>query len=202
MRYMAILGAATALAMTSPAYAAGHGYVGFDAGLLMPDDSDFKYDSDTGLTVDYKNGYDLDIIGGYDFGFIRAEGELGWKHANHDEYQGLNINDGDISVNADGDVNVLSGMINVLGDVGTDKFSFYAGGGIGLASVKNRIEVGSEHENFKDSGFAYQLIAGVRYSMNEMIDIGLKYRYFDTAELSEDGSITTSRRIRPPCSKT
>src|SRR5204863_496706 len=74
-------------AMASPAYASGHGYVGFDAGLLMPDDVTFSYDGGYDYDIEAKlnNGFDLDIVGGYDFGFIRVEGELGWKRAKHDE---------------------------------------------------------------------------------------------------------------------
>ena len=47
---------------------------------------------------------------------------------------------------------------------------------------------GHVYFTLKDSGFAWQGIAGVRYAMNEIIDIGLKYRYFDTGELSDEGA--------------
>src|SRR6186997_1196450 len=87
MRYLALLGAATALATANPALAAnGHGYVGIDAGLLLPDDVDFGLDGYSyDLEADLKNGFDLDLIGGYDFGFVRLEGELGWKRAEIDQ---------------------------------------------------------------------------------------------------------------------
>jgi opacity protein-like surface antigen len=187
MRHLTLLAAASALALATPAYAAGHGYVGFDAGLLMPDDVDFEYDSSDAFTAELNNGFDLDLIGGYDFGFIRLEGELGWKRASHHDYS-----DGDVSLDADGDTDVRSIMLNGLGDFGTDKWSFYAGGGVGYAWVRNGIEfedaqqVPDDNFSLKDSAFAYQLIAGVRYSVNEIIDIGLKYRYFDTSDMSDD----------------
>ena len=185
MRHLRLLFAASALTLASPAYAAGHGYVGFDAGVLMPDDSDFEYDTDD-LELEHKTGFDLDIIGGYDFGFIRAEGELAWKRAENDE-----LFDGEFD--GEGSVDVRSIMLNVLGDFGTDKWAFYAGGGIGFARVKHTIEFDGdgpfdldEEFSLKDSGFAWQGIAGVRYAMNEIIDIGLKYRYFDTSSMDDD----------------
>ena len=184
MRHLTIFGALTALALASPAYARdGSHYVGFDAGLLMPKDIDIDFDDDEedGFDIENKNGFDLDLIFGHDFGFIRAEGELAWKRANHDEYS-----DGSESVNADGDTDVRSIMVNLLGDVGNDRWAVYAGGGVGFASVRNHIEVDDDDETFKDSGFAWQGIAGVRFAVNEMIDVGLKYRYFDTKNMSED----------------
>jgi OOP family OmpA-OmpF porin len=186
MRHLTVFGALGALALATPAVARdGSGYVGFDAGLLMPDDMDFDYDSDFGFEAKLKNGYDLDIIGGYDFGFVRVEGELAWKYAKHDEYN-LDFGDGSAEFDADGDTDVRSIMINALADIGSDQWSFYAGGGVGYARVRNRIETDDDESSLKDSGFAWQGIAGVRYAMNEMIDVGLKYRYFQTSEMDDD----------------
>jgi OOP family OmpA-OmpF porin len=186
MRHLTIFGAVSALALASPAYAAGHGYVGFDAGLLMPDDTDFEYD-DEELELQHNNGFDLDIIGGYDFGFLRLEGELGWKRADNDEIFDCDSDD------CEGDVDVRSLMVNVLGDVGSDRWSFYAGGGIGFASVRHTLDIEGdgpfdfdEEFKLKDSGWAWQGIAGVRVAMNEMIDIGLEYRYFKTGDMDDN----------------
>jgi opacity protein-like surface antigen len=131
MRHLTLLAAASALTLATPAYADGHGYVGFDAGLLMPDDIDFDYDSDNVFDAELNNGFDLDLIGGYDFGFVRVEGELAWKRATIDS-----LTDGDEEFDADADTDVRSIMLNVLGDFGTDKWSFYAGGGVGFARVR------------------------------------------------------------------
>jgi OmpA-OmpF porin, OOP family len=182
MRHLTLFAAASAVALASPAIARdGSHYVGVDAGLLMPKDIDIDFDVGSDFDIENKNGFDIDVIFGHDFGFIRAEGELAWKRADHDEYS-----DDDEAVNADGDTDVRSVMINLLGDVGNDQWAFYAGGGVGFARVRNLIEVDDEEETFKDSGFAWQGIAGVRFAVNEMIDVGLKYRYFDTQNMSED----------------
>ena len=185
MRHLTLLAAASALTLATPAYAAGHGYVGFDAGLLMPNDVDFEYDDDDLFDAELKNGFDLDLIGGYDFGFVRVEGELAWKRAEVDE-----LSDGVDDIDVDADTDVRSIMLNVLGDFGTDRWSFYAGGGIGFARVRHTLEgfdIFQEDDlRLKDSGFAWQGIAGVRYAVNEIIDIGLKYRYFDTGNMDDD----------------
>ena len=186
MKHLTAFGALCALTLATPAAARdGSMYVGFDAGLLMPDDVDFELDEDFNFTTELKNGFDLDVIGGYDFGFVRVEGELAWKRALHNEYDVFDEGDLD-EFDADGDTDVRSAMVNVLGDIGNDQWAFYAGGGIGFARVRSSIESETEDFNLKDSGFAWQGIAGVRFAMNEMIDIGLKYRYFDTQKLEDD----------------
>ena len=188
MRHLTVFGALSALALASPAYARdGSGYIGIDAGLLMPKDSDIDLDdAQTNLfdfDVEHKNGYDLDVLAGYDFGFIRAEGELAWKRAKHKEYS-----DSDEEVDGDGATDVRSAMINVLADVGSDQWAFYGGGGIGYAVIRHEIDpnpFGPGDLDLKDGGFAWQGILGVRYAVNELIDIGLKYRYFDTSEFED-----------------
>ena len=195
MRHLLAFGALTALALTSPAFAKdGSGYVGFDAGLLMPDDTDLDLDDeffeDDSFELEHKNGYDIDLIAGYDFGFIRAEGELAWKRAANDEFV-----DCDDSDDCEGDVDVRSAMANAMVDFGNDKWNFYVGGGVGYALVRHTLDFEGDgpfdfDDDFKlkDGGFAWQGIAGVRYSFNEMIDAGIKYRYFDTSEMSDEGA--------------
>ena len=180
MRKVMLLGAVAALGLSTPALAADGFYIGFDAGLWMPKDIDFDA-GQVDFEIDHKTGFDIDLIAGHDFGFIRAEGELAWKRANHDEYSL-----GSSSTSADGDTDVRSVMVNLLGDVGSDRFSFYAGGGIGYALARVDIDVDGDGEKLKDGGLAWQGIAGIRVAMNEMIDIGLKYRYFDTSKLDDD----------------
>jgi opacity protein-like surface antigen len=183
MRHLTIFGALGALALASPAVARDHGhYIGIDAGLLMPNDTEFDYDSSDELGIEHNNGFDLDLFAGHDFGFVRAEGELSWKRATHDSY----FDESD-SIDGDGDTDVRSIMANVLADIGNDKWAFYAGGGAGYAVVRHELDFGQSSDlDLKDGGFAWQAIAGVRFAMNEMIDIGLKYRYFDTQKLEDD----------------
>ncbi len=226
MRYT-LLAAVAVTVLASPAVARdGQPYVGIEGGLLFPKDNDADVFADYTTTpvdptaptppadttfddavgLEYKTGYDLDLIAGYDFGFIRLEGELGYKRAKLDEFgvdqsfvDSLNLalnrpaaspdptvpgltplsaDDFDL----DGKVSIWSGMINALADFGNeDGLSFYAGGGVGRAKVKLLGD--------SDSSWAFQLIAGARYALSDNVDIGLKYRYFQTGNIElDDGS--------------
>ena len=158
--------------------------------------------------IDYKMGYDIDGIIGYDFGMFRVEGELGYKRASADDFEtdaafitALNTalnrpsaapDPGAPGLPAlvatnfdlDGKVTSWSTMLNGLVDFGDENgLSFYGGGGFGRAWVKAFGE--------RDSSWAWQLIAGVRYALSSNIDVGLKYRYFSTGSLdfSDDNDI-------------
>jgi opacity protein-like surface antigen len=185
-KYLLAAASAAALAAT-PANATNDnaGYVGIEAGVLMPRDLDLDWDFgdvsyDYDFDIDYKKGIDADIIGGYDFGQFRAEAELGYKKAKHDKFQ----IDGD-SFDADGHTRTWSLMGNVLWNPSiSDRFDAYLGGGAGWAWSK--IDLGDDASE-KDNAFAWQLIAGLGYQVSDNIELGLKYRYFQTKfEASDD----------------
>ena len=164
--------------------------------LPVPLDQTF----DNIFSVKYKTGYDVDLIGGYDFGMFRLEGELGYKRSSLKSFR---VSDSDIAtlntilnrpsvapdpgapglpalssadLDLNGHVSVLSGMVNALLDVGDDAgFGAYAGGGFGRARVKLLGD--------SDNAWAWQVIAGLRYAISPNIDVGLKYRYFQTGKL-------------------
>jgi opacity protein-like surface antigen len=182
MRY-AFLAAVAAAAIAAPAYARDNApYLQVDAGIAFANGRDLDVTVSNnganahyapGLEVGFKTGWEADGVIGYDFGFIRAEAELAYKHAGIDRLDGPLVDDFDVD---NGHVGVLSGMANVLFDFGDENgFSFYGGGGIGLAKVKMLED--------SDSAFAWQLIAGVRYAVSRDFDIGLKYRYFQAGKV-------------------
>ena len=200
-----LLAAAAAAAIASPAAARdGSGYFGVEAGVLFPKDTNFNltgtyyydyYDVDLAADADHKTGFDTDLIAGYDLGMVRIEGELGWKRAKHKDYSGTgtiysvyyqDTYDIDGTVEADGETSVVSAMVNVLLDFGNeDGLSFYVGGGAGWSRTKFRFDTSDTQTivdnvgfSLKESGFAWQAIAGVRYAVSPNIDLGLKYRYF------------------------
>ena len=81
----------------------------------------------------------------------------------------------------DGNIKVWSAMVNGLVDFGNeDGLSFYVGAGAGRAKAKAFGD--------SDSAWAFQGIVGARYAVSRNIDLGLKYRYFQTGKLnfSED----------------
>src|SRR5436189_813514 len=88
-----LLAAAAAAAVATPAAARdGNWYAGGEAGLITVKDSDVDRRFPAGdwvpwLDVDHNLGFDVDLIAGYDLGFVRLEGELGYKRASHNDYQ-------------------------------------------------------------------------------------------------------------------
>lgn len=155
------------------------------------------------LAVGYGHGADIDIVGGYDFGMLRLELELGYKrsdlhHVEPDENFGrflasinaglnrpsaepdpgspglpaLAIDDFDL----DGRIRVLSAMTNALVDIGLgDKLSVYGGGGYGRTWAKALGDM--------DGAWGWQWIAGVRYQIGPHVELGAKYRYFNSGVL-------------------
>jgi opacity protein-like surface antigen len=199
-----LLAAVAAAAIAAPAVAqdapATGPYVGIEGGVLFPQGTDTDIVLRNGsasvtqtdaFRLNYDTGYDVDAIVGYDLGMFRLEGELGYKRA------GLNSIDVDPALidayndatgdtitasdfDADGHATVLSAMVNGLVDFNVGSLGVYAGGGVGYADVKFSNEFDSDNDN----GWAYQLIAGLRAAVTPNVDIGLKYRYFQTGNLS------------------
>ena len=156
--------------------------------------------------VKWKRGYDVDLIAGYDFGMFRLEGEIGYKRSklkrfSQDTAFGTAVTtalnpagttgtafvfplDDDDTFNINNHVSVLSGMVNALLDLGGDEgIGGYVGGGFGRARVK---QLGD-----RDSAWAWQGIAGLRFPVSSNIDVGLKYRYFRTGRLDFDTDAAT-----------
>jgi opacity protein-like surface antigen len=163
----------------------------------VPEDGE----ADDIFAAKYKKGLDIDVLGGYDFGFFRVEAELGRKKLgirkidNDDGSEALiaslnstlnrpsaspdpgapglsalNLDD----FGFDGSMRVYSALINGLVDLDvTKRFSVYGGGGVG----KSWVSALGDHDS---ASWAWQWIVGARYSINDRIDLGLKYRYFNS----------------------
>jgi opacity protein-like surface antigen len=196
MKKYLLAGAALAF-VASPASARDHSaYFGLEIGPMWAQDSHVRFPGFTGdgsaaFNVDHKLGVDGDLIAGYDFGIIRAELEGAHKWAKHDTYS-----DAFDTIDADGHSRAYSLMGNVLIDLGKNEaFNFYAGGGVGIAWVRQTFDVDGDKFSIKDSGLAWQGIAGVRAPVFRHFDVGLKYRYFNAGKISDDlgGERITSR---------
>ena len=178
-----LLAAAAAVAFATPAMARDHSpYVGVEGGLMLVEDMEFDLRSSTTttdafLTVDHKRGFDVDVVAGQDFGAFRAELELGWKRASHKDYRFADSTGLDV-VNGDGNTRVLSLMGNGLFDFGGDdgQLRGFLGGGAGVA--RTRLSTDGAHAS--RTGFAYQAIAGVAFPVSTNVEVGLKYRFFNT----------------------
>ena len=188
MRKLAIVLALSSTALATPALARDDSwYVGIEGGAMIVEDLDLDVGAiDDAVTLDHKYGYDVDYVAGYDFGGIRLEAELGYKRAKVDEFrQGIGGNFTTGLFEGNGSTQVISAMVNALLDFGDDdSVNGYVGGGVGVAQVKfNNITGTGLNGVFiddKDSEPAWQAIAGVRFPVGTNVDIGLKYRFFNT----------------------
>jgi opacity protein-like surface antigen len=148
----------------------------------------------------YKRASDLGAVAGFDFGWFRIEGEVAHKRARIDHYTDDDITDQFLSelngtinrpsaapdpgapglaplaladFQPSATLNVGSAMINALVDIKVlDRVNVYAGIGAGRSIVRGF--------NDHDSSSVGQRLAGVRYSISDHIDLGLKYRNFRT----------------------
>ena len=212
---------AAAAAVASPAFARdGAPYVGLEGGILFPRVTNYRVNDlrvqsvptgggltgqtvtttntsyGNGFVADYKKGVDVDAIAGYDFGPFRLEGELGYKRTrnknfaasptllaatNTPPFSGLASS----SFNFGDRTRVMSAMLNGLIDYEiAPAVRVYGGGGAGRARVKTLTQ--------RDNAWAYQLIAGISTAISPNIDLGLKYRYFQTARLHfSNGAVFT-----------
>src|SRR3569623_1019617 len=183
MRYH-LLAAVAAFAIATPAAARdGSPYIGIEGGLLDVQTAHYNNQGidgslDSHVAIHHNLGIDADVIAGYDFGFIRAEAELGYKHAgiDHTTVENQLI---DLGPSDSGRARSVSAMGNVMADFGSDTgVSGYVGAGVGVARTSYSIHSLGFHGS--DSNLAWQIIAGVRFPISANIDAGIKYRYFDS----------------------
>jgi opacity protein-like surface antigen len=199
-----LIAAAGAATLTAPAFAAERGpYIGVEGGALFPQKSKLdvtlnnQVQFGNGFEVKDKTGYDIDLIAGYKFGLLRLEGELGYKRTKLKNVTvsqplltavgtaaGVPVTAG--TFNLDGNVSIASMMVNALADTnfGGSRFGGYIGGGVG--------EAWANGGDRNDNALAVQGIAGVRYTVSDHIDAGVKYRYFYTGKLSLDSGFAVN----------
>ena len=186
------LAAVAAAAIAAPGAAQTGPYVGADLGGMLIQHDDAEYQGITGaedgpLDIHHNIGIDADINAGYDFGMFRLEGELGWKRAGVDNVDYNNAAFGPLYGDG-GHARTVSAMVNGLADfdLGTN-FSGFVGGGVGYA--RTNYQVDALHFEGTDGNFAWQILAGVRTAITPNVDLGLKYRYFNTKYNVEEGPV-------------
>ncbi len=204
MKTSALLLAGASMLIAQPALARDRQfYGGIEAGVSLEDQVDLDAANtdpqQNAAFADTKTGLDADIVLGYDFGAFRLEAEGGYKRASYDGLTvlipgivpGAPVPAGTVVQNEE-DLSIFSGMVNALIDFGRDdQFQVYVGGGAGFANLDIPVEVAAVGTVIDDSAtdFAWQLIGGVRYPINDKIDIGVKYRYFVIDEFEIDTAV-------------
>ena len=128
--------------------------------------------------VEYDNGYAIDGAVGYQYSNgLRSEIELGYRN-----------NDIDTIANSGasrGDVNVMSGMVNVLYDfdISDTALDTYVGVGGGIARLDYDGVTPVNGSSIDDSDVtpAMQAIAGVSYAVADNTELFVNYKYFHAA---------------------
>lgn len=159
-------------------------YVSGQFGMAFLTNSDISVPPVTG-TIESDPGFATGFAGGYNFGMFRMEGEIGYQVNDIDK---TSLCVGGICVSglsSSGDVKALSFLVNGYFDfVNKTAFTPYITAGIGAARLEvNDFEVlGIRMGDSNDTVFAYQVGAGIAYTVNKNFTIDLKYRYFATAD--------------------
>ena len=154
----------------------------------------------------YKRALDVGVVAGFDFGWFRIEGELANKRVAIDRYANDDFAEQFLSeLNSElnrpsqapdpgapglpaltladfqpsATLNVGSAMVNALVDVKVLKgLNLYAGLGVGRSFARGF--------NDRDGALARQRMAGLRYAVTDRIEIGLKYRKFESGIIKLD----------------
>ncbi|WP_031318625.1 outer membrane beta-barrel protein, partial [Blastomonas sp. CACIA14H2] len=203
MRKLVVGLALASTALTTPAFARdGQWYVGVEGGAMIVEDIEFDVGALSNATiVDSDTGYDLGAVVGYDFGPFRMEAEVSYREADLTDVQtSVAIARGGGLANlvgrsaAVGSANALSFMLNGLIDFGPDDgLQGFVGGGVGVARTDMTIAATRPGRiafiDDSDTGFAWQVLAGVRAPISDSWDVGLKYRFFnsDSVDLIDVG---------------
>jgi len=113
----------------------------------------------------FHTGFNAGVAGGYRWGHFRFEGA--------GDYQKNDIN------TVPGDVDVLTLMANAYYDFHiTSKFNPYVGGGIGWSHT--RVDVATAGLAVSNTNnFAWQVMGGVDYAVNNNLSVGARYTYRD-----------------------
>lgn len=166
------------------------------AGLLMDaDNSGAGITSDIVIESEFDTGFVIDVAVGYaDPSGFRGEIAIGYRANDLDTltiaddggvgaFLGVGSLNG-ISVNADGEVTALSGMLNGYYDFDVDGgFKPFIGAGIGLARIEvDGSVLGVTIVDDDDTVFAYQGLAGISYEITQSVTASLLYSYFATTD--------------------
>jgi len=192
MKRIAILGVVCSmlLSLSSIAYSAGL-YVSGSVGVAVPNDSEVTDATLPGITMNIESDMGMALGAGIGYAFtdyMRVEGEVAYQMT---EFSKANLLGVDLDLT--GDISSLALFLNCYFDfVNTSSFTPFIGGGVGVAKVEmnelNFPGLGLPSSSDDDTVFAYQVVAGVGYAVNDTVTIDAKYRYFGTSTPELDGS--------------
>lgn len=140
--------------------------------------------------IKYKNGFNGAVEFGVAYDAWRLGLEVSYKQNKIKESK-FYAKKGDAAKDAalkDGKYTSLAAMINVYYDYAlTDEYSLYLGLGLGADKVSAKEKDSKSVESSKVV-FAWQVMAGVAYDINENWTVEAGYRLFSTAKTKFDGT--------------
>lgn len=115
-----------------------------------------------------------DFLGGSRF---ELEGSYLSNDVNRLSYAGIELP-------ANFSMKTKTAMVNFLKEVHFEHATGYFGGGIGYAWTAMKGDIGSVMYDDRDSGFAWQLIAGIDIPITERLALFMQYRYLVLSDYS------------------
>ncbi|MDR1665801.1 MAG: outer membrane beta-barrel protein [Puniceicoccales bacterium] len=147
-------------------------YISLGAGFAKPGSKD---------DVKYKWGFLGKASLGVSYDAWRLELEAAYRRSKVDEFTATGIKKDEAKYS------VLSGMVNLFYDYSfTEEFYGYAGVGIGVAHAAYELTLAAAPNTKSTSGklvFAWQLMAGLGYDINEDWSLTAGYRLFNTTKV-------------------
>lgn len=163
-----------AVVSTDAAYIQGYAGLG-----LAPKVQDTNSQGKTVDTLKYKTGFTTGGAVGYQYNDFRFEGELKYL------YNSLAEKNGDSGVV--GHTSVIGGLGNIyyVWNRLPSLVKPYIGGGAGYGEVTTYVGDNTDDlvVSLGNGAFAYQGLAGLKYPLNDDIDVSFDYRYFATTQV-------------------
>lgn len=143
--------------------------------------------------IKYKNGFN----GVVEFGVSYDAWRLGLE-VSYRQNKIKNSTNVDVATITYDKVNALAGMINVYYDYAlTEECSLYVGAGLGMAKF-NFVRLANKVEEGK-CVFAWQVLAGVAYDINENWTVEAGYRLFGTSKVKKlNAAGTAAVKVKTP----
>lgn len=162
------------------------------AGIAIFGDGTVDVQENTSGEADFEinDGLSGGLRLGYDFGQFRLEGEYTRTFGDIEE---LETSTGAVEVNSEFVGNSL--LINGLIDIELDAVLLSLGAGVGVIHSSYDIMQNGDIVAVDDSSetvLGYQGIIRASYSLSEDASVGVAYRYFSTADVSDSGLVHTN----------
>jgi opacity protein-like surface antigen len=182
-KFISMLAAACTFCVVAGSAWAGQTYVGVNAGIMTPTDSDYSFVDDA---IGYDTGYDLGASAGYKFNEnVRVELAFDYTKADADNVLDMEVTDGDVDTKA----LMINGIYTV--PVG-ETVGIYGKAGFGIAEV----ELEDDHWSEDDTVLAGNFGVGLTFALASNVDMDLGWTYFVTEDatiMGEDLSYSDNR---------